>query len=57
MATRIGVYGKIDTYKFDSIWGEFIERLDHFFTANEITDKDKILSAFAARKDVDLFVI
>ena len=53
----MGVYGKIDTYEFDSIWCEFIERFGHFFTANEITDKDKILFAFAARKDMDLFVI
>ena len=53
----MAVYGKIDNYEFDSIWGEFIERLDHFFIANKITYKDKILFAFAARKDMDLFVI
>ena len=40
----MSVYGKIDTYEFDSEWDEYIERLEHFFTANEITDKDKIKS-------------
>ena len=43
MATRIAVYGKIDFYEFDSNWDEY-ERLEHFFTANEISDKDKIKS-------------
>ena len=40
----MAVYGKIDTYEFDSKWDEYIERLEHFVTANEITDKDKMKS-------------
>ena len=40
----MAVYGKIDTYEFDSNWDEYIEKLEHFFTANEITDKNKVKS-------------
>jgi hypothetical protein len=32
---RMAVYGKIDTYEFDTNWDEYIERLEHFFQ-NEV---------------------
>ena len=41
----MAVYGKIDTYEFDTNWDENIERLEHFFTANEVTDAGKMKSA------------
>ena len=41
------------TYEFDLNWDKYIERLEHFFTANEITDTDKmksIMLAFCGQK-------
>lgn len=40
----MAVYGKIENYEFDMNWDEYIERLEHFFTANEIEDADKMKS-------------
>ena len=34
-------YGKIEEYKEDEEWVEYIERLTHYFTANEIENADK----------------
>lgn len=40
----MAVYRKIENYEFDMNWDEYIERLEHFFTANEIEDADKMKS-------------
>ena len=39
--------GKVDEYIHENEeWRHYVERLEHFFTANEITDKDKKRSIF-----------
>lgn len=40
----MAVYGKIENYEFDMNWDEYIERLEHFCTGNEIEDADKMKS-------------
>ncbi len=40
-------FGKVNEYNHeDEEWRHYVERIDHFFTANEITDKDKMRSVF-----------
>lgn len=40
----MAVYGKIENFEFDINWDEYIKKWEHFFTANEIEDADKIKS-------------
>ena len=37
----MAIYGKVEEYKEDEEWVEYIERLAHYFTANEIEDAGK----------------
>ena len=37
----MATYEKVEEYKEDEEWVEYIERLTHYFTANEIEDGDK----------------
>lgn len=46
MATKItwrmaAVYGKVDSFTEGEDWGQYIERLDNYFDANEIADAAK----------------
>lgn len=40
----MAVYGKMENFKFDINWDEYIKKWEHFFTANEIEVADKIKS-------------
>lgn len=40
----MAVYEKIDNNEFDMNWDEYIERLEHFLTSNEIEDADEMKS-------------
>ena len=50
----MATYGKVEEYKEDEECVEYIERLTHYFTANEIEDEDKqrliLLNVFGAIK-------
>ena len=37
----MATYGKVEEFKEDEEWVEYIERLTHYFTANDIEDEDK----------------
>ena len=37
----MATYGKVEEYKEDEEWVEYVERLTHYFTANEIEDEGK----------------
>ena len=39
-------FGKLDEYNETEDWRHYIERVNHFFEANEITDPDKRRSIF-----------
>lgn len=39
-------FGKLDEYNETEDWRHYIERVNHFFGANEITDPDKRRSIF-----------
>ena len=39
-------FGKLDEYRETEEWRHYVERLNHFFEANEITDKEKRRSIF-----------
>jgi len=39
-------FGKLDKYNETEDWRHYIERVNHFFGANEITDPDKRRSIF-----------
>ena len=39
-------FGKLDEYNETEAWRHYIERVNHFFEANEITDPDKRRSIF-----------
>ena len=41
-------FGKLDEYNETEDWRHYIERVNHFFEANEITDPDKRRSIFLA---------
>ena len=40
---KIPLYGNLDEYhpEGEETWGEYIERLEHFFVANEVGDEKK----------------
>ena len=35
----MATYGKVEEYKEDEEWVEYVERLTHYFAANEIETK------------------
>ena len=48
-------FGKLDEYRETEEWRHYVERLNHFFEANEITDKEKRKSIFLVSVGVKTF--
>ena len=44
----MATFGKIDEYKETEDWGNYVERLNHYFEANDIKDKGKQRAIFLA---------
>ena len=42
----MATYGRIDEYDESEEWTQYVERMDHYFEANDIEDKDKKRSIF-----------
>ncbi len=42
----MATYGRIDEYDETEEWTQYVERMDHYFEANDIEDKDKKRSIF-----------
>ncbi|KAK3747895.1 hypothetical protein QZH41_001360 [Actinostola sp. cb2023] len=47
-AHAMATYGKIDEYQETEDWGIYVERLNHYFEANDIKSEDKQKSIFLA---------
>ncbi|CAB4030147.1 uncharacterized protein K02A2.6-like, partial [Paramuricea clavata] len=43
---NMATYGRIDEYDESEEWTQYVERMDHYFEANDIEDKDKKRSIF-----------
>ena len=39
--TKMPTYGKLESYDETEDWGQYVERLEHYFSANEIDDGGK----------------
>lgn len=57
----MATYGKVEEHKEDEEWVEYIERLTHYFTANEIENGDKqrsiLLSVIIIFNNVIIIII
>ena len=46
---RMALIGKVEEFLENGNWIEYTERLEHYFTANEITDAGKKRRCYSAR--------